>query len=196
MTLLAIVSNADLRGDVCFGKIVSTSGLVVASVGRRADGALSAPTSYARPSAWRFAHEGRIDDVDLIRGRISPSRAMQIETYDESAALFSFLLTCIDAVGTTEAGLLRAIGDIRNSGARGQFNFLLSDGATVYAYRASPLFWLVRPNAVLVASETLTDEPWRALAESTLLSVDQGSLSWRLVTTDLDRSGPELPFTD
>jgi glutamine amidotransferase len=80
----------------------------------------------------------------------------------------------------------------------GAFNFLLSDGATSYAHRfGRSLFmlerspddpirekrdesgtslvkkWTQRRHAVLIASERLTDEPWRELPEGALLRVDR-----------------------
>lgn len=82
----------------------------------------------------------------------------------------------------------------------GACNFLLSDGDTLYAHRSGrTLFllerapgdrvvahrrseetgatlatpWSPRRRAVLIASEELTDEPWRALGERSLVRVDR-----------------------
>jgi predicted glutamine amidotransferase len=75
----------------------------------------------------------------------------------------------------------------------GAFNFILSDGNVCFIHRfGRSLFllerrphvrdesnrdvsasWTPRKHAVLVASERLTDEPWRELAEGTLLRVDR-----------------------
>jgi predicted glutamine amidotransferase len=89
----------------------------------------------------------------------------------------------------------------RNVGA---FNFLLADGASCFVHRfGRTLFllerapdearerhapnstrttnWKQRGNAVLVASERLTDEPWRELPEGTFLRVDRErapSITW------------------
>jgi predicted glutamine amidotransferase len=89
----------------------------------------------------------------------------------------------------------------------GAFNFLLSDGASCFVHRfGRTLFllertpndpsmirpavpnpttnvtkWLPRRQAVLVASEKLTDEPWRELAEGTLLRIDRSpvpTIAW------------------
>jgi len=85
----------------------------------------------------------------------------------------------------------------------GAFNFLLSDGASCFVHRfgrslfllertphdlgrvretrdtttpipAAPPSWTSRRHAVLVASERLTEEPWRELPEGTLLRIDRG----------------------
>ncbi len=81
----------------------------------------------------------------------------------------------------------------------GAFNFLLSDGHTCFAHRYKrPLFvlergpedpvratrqvtdattlvtrWTHRRRAVFVASERITDEPWREVDEGTLLRIDR-----------------------
>lgn len=80
----------------------------------------------------------------------------------------------------------------------GAFNFLLSDGSSCFVHRfgrtlfllertphepleqpdAEPMSgrlakWTKRRHAVLVASERLTDEPWRELPDGTLLRVDR-----------------------
>lgn len=91
----------------------------------------------------------------------------------------------------------------------GAFNFLLSDGATTFAHRfGRSLFilerapsdrvretrdvtesttlvtkWTQRRHAVLIASERLTDEPWRELPEGTLLRVDRDPVP-TIVATD------------
>jgi glutamine amidotransferase len=91
----------------------------------------------------------------------------------------------------------------RNVGA---FNFLLSNGSSCFVHRfgrslfllerrpdppqssatsldeqAALAKWRMRRPAVLVASERLTDEPWRELPEGTLLRVDRDpvpSIAW------------------
>jgi glutamine amidotransferase len=81
----------------------------------------------------------------------------------------------------------------------GAFNYLLSDGATCFAHRSGrSLFllergpsdpvrgerevaegaaittcWTARRRAIFIASERITDEPWRELPEGTLLRVDR-----------------------
>jgi glutamine amidotransferase len=81
----------------------------------------------------------------------------------------------------------------------GAFNFLLSDGATTFAHRFGRSLhllervpgdavretrdlgpgatvvtkWTPRRHAVIVASEVITNEPWRELPEGTLLRIDR-----------------------
>lgn len=99
----------------------------------------------------------------------------------------------------------------------GAFNFLLSDGATTFAHRfGRSLFllergpndpvrgtrdlgsgpsvativtkWTQRRHAVLVASERMTDEPWRELPEGTLLRVDRDPVPTVIVSAEQGRA--------
>ncbi len=76
----------------------------------------------------------------------------------------------------------------------GAFNFLLSDGTSCFVHRfGRSLFllertpherpstrdleskpWTARRHAVFVASERLTEEPWREIPEGSLLRIDRG----------------------
>ncbi|MBX3225169.1 MAG: class II glutamine amidotransferase [Labilithrix sp.] len=93
----------------------------------------------------------------------------------------------------------RAAEELRARKA-GAFNFLLSDGVSCFVHRFGrslfllertpsepgrardagaegappPAPWTPRRHAVLVASERLTEEPWRELPEGTLLRIDRG----------------------
>lgn len=98
----------------------------------------------------------------------------------------------------TDAALHRATRDVLSRSSLGSSNFLLSDGDALYAFRSGrPLFllervpgdnvraerrsaetgavletgWSSRRHAVIVASEQLTDEPWRPLTEGMLLRI-------------------------
>ena len=94
--------------------------------------------------------------------------------------------------------LARVSSELRGS-VDGAYNFLLSDGTTCFAHRfGRSLFvlergprdkrvqetevapgtsivakWTARRRAVLVASERMTDEPWREIPDATLLRVDR-----------------------
>jgi predicted glutamine amidotransferase len=87
-------------------------------------------------------------------------------------------------------------------------NFILSDGATTYAYRfGRSMFllernpedavrerrtsragvvvetpWSQRRSAVFVASERITDEPWQNVEDGMLLRIERAPMpEWRLV---------------
>jgi predicted glutamine amidotransferase len=101
-------------------------------------------------------------------------------------------VAAVDAILTET---MRAVG---KRSAMGACNFLLSDGRTLYAYRhGRTLFalerrqgdearmaresvetgavietpWTLRRHAILIASEQITDEPWEAVDDGTLLRV-------------------------
>ncbi len=108
----------------------------------------------------------------------------------------------------TDAVLKSAMRELRERHNFGAFNFLLADATCTYAHRfGRSLFllerspsdvvrvlresregiivqtpWSQRRQAVLVASERLTDEPWQELAEGMLVRIDRLPLPrWRLV---------------
>jgi predicted glutamine amidotransferase len=101
-----------------------------------------------------------------------------------------------------------AVRAARDRPAFGAFNFLLCDGATLYAHRFGRTMhllergphdavrtqrrshdgtvvetpWSQRRSAVFVASERITDEPWQQIEEGMLLRVDRvPTPRWRLV---------------
>lgn len=100
----------------------------------------------------------------------------------------------------TDEALLAALQKALSQPVFGACNFLLSDGDVLYAHRAGrTLFtlerqppdavrvhresqetgatietpWTRRRRALLIASEEMTDEPWQAVAEGTLLRCDR-----------------------
>jgi len=100
-----------------------------------------------------------------------------------------------------DATLARCGDQILSRPRLGAANFLMSDGEALYAFRAGRSLhvlerqpgdpvrhsraavetdselqtsWSPRRHAVLVASEQMTDEPWRELAEGTLVRIDRG----------------------
>ncbi len=161
-------------------------------------------------SGWVFAHNGTLVDHASLRAAISPERLARIHGDTDSEILFAFLLTRLDQAGvsrlnggpTARDEALRVIAlateELRERKA-GAFNFLLSDGATCFVHRfGRSLFllertphdpprpssggaWMPRRHAVLVASERLTEEPWREVPEGTLFRIDRGpapSIVW------------------
>jgi len=158
---------------------------------------------------WVFAHNGTITRIDTIRAGCSPARLAEIRGDTDSELLFAFLLTRLDARGLARlaneaareeaTAMLEGISRELRAAEVGAFNFLLSDGATLFAHRSGrSLFilergpsdpvlekrevaagatlvtpWTARRRAVLVASEHTTDEPWREVSDGTLLRIDR-----------------------
>ncbi|MET0591736.1 MAG: class II glutamine amidotransferase, partial [Polyangiaceae bacterium] len=96
--------------------------------------------------------------------------------------------------------LSRALEDMHGRPKIGAINFILSNGRTLYAHRSGRTLFLLerRPGdavriersstetgavvetawsparqAVLIASERITDEPWHEIEEGTLLRIDR-----------------------
>jgi glutamine amidotransferase len=169
----------DMRGEI-----------LVSHVRKRTVGATrrvnSHPFSQGR---WVFAHNGTIDDRAWLRQQLSSPRAAQIRGDTDSELFFAFLLTRLDAVGLTDAPTSSATGELigrvaaecRGRERFGSLNFLLSDGDSCWAHRFGRSLYVLergaepspsrRARAVFVASEPMTDEPWREVENGTLLHI-------------------------
>ena len=165
---------------------------------------------------WVFAHNGTVKDVAWLRAHTSAHRETEVQGETDSERLFAWLLTRLDEAGVTHDPASRATDHAVGTAARsarerpafGAFNFLLSDGETLYAHRFGRTMhllergphdpvrahrrshdgtvvetpWSERRSAVFIASEKITDEPWQHVEEGMLLRVDRRPLPrWRLV---------------
>ncbi|HEX7602622.1 MAG TPA: class II glutamine amidotransferase [Polyangiaceae bacterium] len=132
---------------------------------------------------WIFAHNGTIDEVEYLRSHVSPARRADVRGSTDSELLFALLLTRLDGAGLGEArsneATDRVVADTVDELARrpsfGSYNFVLCDGETLYAQRRGRSLFVLERNEPggqttgLVASEPVTHEPWRALAEGALV---------------------------
>lgn len=219
---------ARTRTDAQFEEDAATANgdMLLAHVRPRTAGRLRlcSPQPFHR-DRWIFAHSGKIEGSDFLLSRSSARRVHQAEGETDSESFFAYLLSCLDVAGApwTDASeaanraLTFALQEIVKHGPPGAYSFLLSDGRTLYAYRwCRPLFLLERSTtvgawrepgspqpaaAILVASEPLTDEPWRAVGDGNLLAITRSEglrvrlLLGRAIPPAAD-SRPELPFTD
>jgi len=182
----------DVRGQV-----------LVAHVRKRTVGTIALENTHPfRSGPWVFAHNGTIEDLGHLRALVAPDRLSTLRGQTDSEILFAFLLGRLDQHGLgdgglqilTDAALSCAINDLSRRTALGSLNFLLSDGTVLYAYRhGRPLFLLERspsdrslatpgPSSVLIASEPITEEPWRPIPEQALLCVWRGrAVGWASV---------------
>jgi len=171
-----------------------------------------------RSGRWVFAHDGTIHKRDYLRLNTSRRRQAELRGHTDSELLFAYLLTQLDLAGVTDEHASPATDDaIRDAVRRacatpnfGAANFLLSEGAALYAHRSGRTLFLlerepmdpVRPSrqsrdgtvvvtpwsqnrrAVLIASEAMTDEPWKAIEERRVVRVDRvPSPKWRPLPT-------------
>lgn len=138
-----------------------------------------------RRGTFVFAHNGTADS-GWLAARSSPERLAEIEGATDSERLFAFVMTHIDEVGAVGAGVARAALALRSEPAVGSVNFLLSDGASLHAFRLGRSLYVLRrggggcrrAKALAVASEPLSAEAWT--------EVEQGSL----VTLAIDATSP------
>lgn len=188
------------RGTACAGDCSefeavaerANAHLLVAHVRQKTVGDTALRNTHPfRQGAFVFAHNGSITEIHRLVAGASTRRLAQIEGDTDSERLFAFVLTRIDDAGDVERGVVAAVRDLHALGPIGSSNFLLSCGVTLYAHRLGrSLFALSRHAAaetrrtasVVIASERLTDEPWRELADRTLVMVDHASCGPRLRT--------------
>jgi predicted glutamine amidotransferase len=172
---------------------------------------------FARDT-WVFAHNGTIKDLAWLRAQVSAERLAQIVGETDSELLFAWLLSRLDDAGVTREIASERTDDALDVAVRlgrdrpgfGAFNFVLSNGATMYAHRfGRSMFLLERGKrdqvrqkrtssdgtivetpwsgaraAVFIASEHITEEPWQQIEEGTLLRVERAPVPhWRLIST-------------
>jgi predicted glutamine amidotransferase len=202
--------------DQDFRRLAAAPGEVMIShVRRRTVGSVSLENTHPfHKGRWVFAHNGTIHERDYLRSSTSARRLGELRGTTDSELFFAYLLTELDAAGIGDAPASPETDDVLRRATRvtcanssfGAVNFLLSDGAAMYAHRfGRTLFvldrgpedpvresrrsrdgtvvvthWPQQRHAVLVASEAMTDEPWTEVAEGELLRVDRAPLPrWR-----------------
>jgi predicted glutamine amidotransferase len=165
---------------------------------------------------WVFAHNGTVNDVAWLRQQTATHRAAEARGETDSELLFAWLLTRLDDAGVAHVPATHETDRVIAAAARmarerpgfGAFNFLLSDGATMYAHRFGRTMhllergpsdavrqtrrahdgtvvetpWSGRRSAVFVASEKITDEPWQPIDDGMLIRIERAPVPhWRLV---------------
>ena len=172
------------RAFSCRGEIL------VSHVRKRTVGPVRRTNAHPfRSGRWVLAHNGTIEDRAWIAARTSPERAAEIRGDTDSEAFFAFVLTRFDEGAPIDETLSSTLAECRSRPGFGSFNFLLSDGANVWAHRFGRSLYVLerggaqhenrRASAVFVASEAMTNEAWREVASGTLLRVSvAGERRW------------------
>ncbi len=160
-----------------------SASLVIAHVRQKTVGRTAlANTHPFERGRWVFAHNGTIRRTEALSALVSPERHAEIEGDTDTERLFAFFLTRLDEAGladspasdATDRVLARATRELRAIADFGAWNYLLSDGLALYAHRfGRTLHMLRRHEAVLVASEAPTDEPWTVVEEGTFVRIDR-----------------------
>jgi predicted glutamine amidotransferase len=162
-----------------------------------------------RQGRWLFAHNGTILSTDVFARGTSARRQREIQGQTDSERLFALLLTAIDAAGGAEGVARAPAGAVDRALAIAASalaarpgddaaTFVCSDGEVLYAFRHGRTMHLLERDAAtsgtaaaLVASEHLTDEPWRELTEGVLMRADRGARPrWRAVDPDAGHGRP------
>jgi glutamine amidotransferase len=160
------------------------SSLVVAHVRKATCGEVSAANCHPfRHHNWLFAHNGSIERESLY-ARLDPEHRDAIRGQTDSEVFFHWLLQNIEQTGSVPQGLRQAVAVVTSFTS---LNFVLTDGAVLYAYRDATqqeeyysLFSLrhtsgggppVTGAAVLVCSEQLTDDAWNEIPMGRLLTI-------------------------
>jgi glutamine amidotransferase len=175
--------------------------VVIAHVRQKTVGALAdANTHPFHDAPWVFAHNGTVEDLDFVRAQTRGERRARLRGDTDSEELFAYLLSRLDAVGrtlapadeVTDAIVAAAIREATRNQRSASLNFFLSNGQALYAGRfGRPLYVLERvpttPRAsphsccdvpitqrrcIVVASECITNEPWREVAHGEILRID------------------------
>jgi len=146
--------------------------IVIAHVRKATVGPIAlANTHPFRRGDLVFAHNGTVKDAGALR--VAPEHAAAIEGDTDSERLFAFVRTHVDAAGDLARGVAAAVRALHALPDPGSANFLLSCGRRLFAHRLGrSLYVLDRSGATLVASEPLTDEPWRELPDRSLLELE------------------------
>lgn len=177
--------------------------LLVAHIRKRTVGPVGPHNTHPfQRDGWIFAHNGTIENIDWFTARTSSARAREVQGDTDSERFFAWLLTAMDRAGGQVDEAIRASVDEAVTVPRlGAINFLLSNGRSMWAFRTGRTLhvlerhpgdavrttrtspetdaqlrtpWSPRRHAILLASEHMTDEPWREIEEGTLLRIDQG----------------------
>ncbi len=118
---------------------------------------------------YSFCHNGTV----LHHGRLVEPGMLRPRGQTDTERLFEHLMHGLDPDDLVGA-LRRTVVAVIDSSCFSGLNCLLSDGRRLLAYRLGifELHWLARPGQLLVASEHITAEPWRAVGQDELLTLD------------------------
>lgn len=118
---------------------------------------------------YSFSHNGTVLESPALR-----EPGVRPPTGDtDSEQVFNFIMRDFDPADPP-GSLRHALSAIMARSSFSGLNLLFSDGERLYAYKLGifDLHWLSRPGQLLVASEQITDEPWHAVSQDVLLTLD------------------------
>lgn len=183
--------------------------ILLAHIRKRTVGPIGEENTHPfRRGKYVFAHNGTITAIDSFVA--SDERRAEIKGDTDSERFFAWLLTHVDAMGDIDRALIHAVDVATKRPDLGAANFLFSNGKALWAFRSGRTLhtlerrpgdpvkvtrhahetdaeletsWSPRRHGFLVASEQMTGEPWKEVAEGTLLRIDSGPARMTVLRT-------------
>ena len=118
---------------------------------------------------YSFSHNGTV----LEFHRLLEHGVAKPHGETDSEVLFNYLMRDFDP-GSVVESLRRAVSSVVRHCPFSGLNFLFSDGERLYAYRLGlfELHWRAAPGRLLVASESIGDDPWHSVQQDVILTLD------------------------
>jgi glutamine amidotransferase len=173
------IGAASSFGDVAR---VTRSGAVLAAV-RDATPGMALDEQAVAPftsGTWLFSHNGVLEgwpDSPAVRraaGTLPPASLLSLEARVDSALLWALVLRRLHSGVSPEGALSSVLAELEAAGAKGRFNFILTDGTTIAASAWGDSLWYrAADDSVCVASEPSDDEPgWESVPDRHVLTAN------------------------
>src|SRR5262249_33480650 len=146
------------------------------------DPGIAAVAPYAS-GRWLFSHNGALEGWPGSAARLAATLPAQsllgLEARVDSALLWALVKHRLGRRPGAADALADTIRAVRAAGARGRFNFLLTDGRVITATAAGDtLCYRVAGRAVVVASEPGDDEPgWTEVPDGSVVTATARQVS-------------------
>ncbi|MEH0846122.1 ergothioneine biosynthesis protein EgtC [Micromonospora sp. CPCC 205711] len=156
---------------------VTSSGAVLAAV-RSATVGMPVTETAAAPFAegrWLFSHNGVVrgwpDSTVPLAARLPVRDLLTLDAPTDAALLWALVRDRLRAGADPATAIAATTAEVEAAAPGSRLNLLLTDGRTVVATTAGHALSLrVMPEAVLVASEPLDDDPaWRSVPDGQLV---------------------------
>ena len=165
------------------------SGAILAAVRDATTGCPVEESSTApfTEAGWLFAHNGLFKGFDgpeglKLRRMLSDRRASSVRGTSDSEMMFGLILDRMDQASSPLDALRWCVDTCRGLSS-GAFNFVLTDGVSIYATACGDSLFVMEngeraPGGVVVASEPFDDDPaWQPVPELSAVHVCDGRIS-------------------
>src|SRR4030095_14488761 len=121
--------------------------VLISHVRKRTVGRVSLENTHPfERDGWVFAHNGTLFDIEFLRDEISSQQQNALRGETDSELFFALLLSRLEKNGLlhgpanerTDQVLKSTIQEVQGLPRLAELTFLLSNGSTLYAYRAGP----------------------------------------------------------